>query len=341
MTDALRPRTLAEFGGQDRVVGELSMVLASATRRAALCDHLLFAGPPGLGKTTLAAIVAAELGLEFVATTGPVLEKPASIIAMLTSLSGPAIVFIDEIHRIPRTVEETLYPAMEDGVIDLIVGEGARSRPVRLPLKPFVLIGATTQTGLLSAPLRDRFGFHAKLDLYDEAPLAAIVARSAGLLEITLSGDAASVIAGRSRGTPRVANACLRRVRDYAESNELTIIEAALAAEALDAFHIDELGLDTSGREILAALIDRFDGGPVGLSTLAAAVGEAATTVEEVYEPFLLRQGLLARTPRGRVATARAYAHLGLPVPVTELAQRSLTEPASQPGFAFDGINEL
>lgn len=331
MSDALRPEGLDDFTGQPKVVSELRIVLASAHKREALCDHLLFAGPPGLGKTTLSGIVANELGVDFIATTGPALERPASLISVLTSLTGPSVVFIDEIHRLTRQVEETLYPAMEDGVIDLVVGEGNRARPVRLPLKPFVLVGATTQTGLLSAPLRDRFGFQAKLSLYSEEDLATIVARSGVLLGLTISDDACVEVAGRSRGTPRVANAWLRRVRDYAEAHDHQEIDASLAREALDAFHIDSLGLDQAGRDILEALVVRFDGGPVGLNTLAAAVGEAPTTVEEVYEPFLLRKGLLSRTPRGRVATPAAFDHLGL----------TTSPKAAQNGFAFDEVDEL
>lgn len=312
--DALRPQTLAEFGGQADLVRELSIILASARARDTLTDHMLLAGPPGLGKTTLAAIMARELGVDFVSTAGPALERPANVISVLTSLTGPAVVFLDEIHRLPVTVEETLYPAMEDGVLDVLVGDGARARPVRIPLKPFVLIGATTQSGLLSAPLRDRFGFVGKLGLYDEQALTGIVERSAKLIEQEITVEGCRVIASRARGTPRLANAWLRRVRDYAAAGGHETVDDKLATEALDAFSIDALGLDRTGRDLLRALVEQFDGGPVGLNTLAAAVGETPTTLEEVYEPFLLRQGLLARTPRGRTATARAYEHLGAKV---------------------------
>lgn len=333
--DALRPASLAEFGGQPRVAGELAIILDSARKRSKLPDHVLFAGPPGLGKTTLAAIVAHELKLGFVATTGPVLDKPAAIISLMTTLTAPSVVFIDEIHRLPRNVEELLYPAMEDGVIDLVIGEGARSRPVRLPLQPFVLVGATTQTGLLSAPLRDRFGYTAKLSLYEDDALAAIISRSARLLGVTVDDTAAKVIASRSRGTPRIANSNLRRVRDYVEATGAEHVDGTVAEAALAAFHIDTLGLDQAGRDIINILVTRFNGGPVGLGTLASAVGEAPLTVEEVYEPFLLRQGLIARTARGRVATTRAYEHLGVAAPAATLAADV------QPTFAFDATDEL
>jgi Holliday junction DNA helicase RuvB len=310
--DALRPDRLSAFTGQDRVIKELKIILKSADRRGELCDHVLLSGPPGLGKTTLASIIATELKLPLFVTAGPALEKPSSLINILTSLNGPSVVFIDEVHRLPRIVEETLYPAMEDGCIDLIVGEGVQSRSIRLPLKDFVLVAATTQSGLLSAPLRDRFGFSSKLSLYNDEDLEKIVTRSANILGINLVGDAAKEIATRSRGTPRIANTWLRRVRDWAVSSSIETIDFDCASEALEAFHIDTLGLDHSAREYLRALIVQFQGGPVGLGSLAAAVGEPSNTLEEVYEPYLLRSGLLARTSRGRVATELAYKHLNI-----------------------------
>lgn len=344
--DALRPATLAEFGGQPHVAREIGIILGAARERGDLPDHLLFAGPPGLGKTSLANIVAGECGLGFVASSGPVLDKPAQLISLITTLAGPSVVFIDEIHRLPTQVEELLYPAMEDGVLDIVIGEGARARAVRLTLQPFVLVGATTQVGLLSAPLRDRFGFIAKLRLYDTDELAKIVARSARMLGMDLTGDAAHEIASRSRGTPRVANSLLRRVRDYASSVGKALIDGRVAADGLNAFGVDRLGLDRAAREILETLIDTFDGGPTGLTTLANAVGEASSTVEEVYEPHLLRTGLITRTPRGRVATIRAYEHLGLTPTATALAHAqadtgSDDTPPAQPTFAFDKLTDL
>lgn len=313
--DALRPTTLAEFSGQPDVSNHLQIILKGATGRGHLPDHLLFAGPPGLGKTTLASIVAAELNLPLIATSGPALERPGDIVGLLVGLPGPAVVFLDEIHALKRSLEELLYPAMEDGVIDVTYGEGVQAHTIRLPLKPFVLVGATTQSGLVSAPLRDRFGYTARLKPYATNDLAAIVERSAHLLELDIDTDAATEIALRARGTPRVANAWLRRVRDWVESEGIEKVDRESALAALAAFGIDDLGLDDLAREILTTLIDSFQGRPVGVKTLASAVGEAPTTLEEVYEPYLMRQGLLARTPQGRMATAKTYTHLGRSVP--------------------------
>jgi Holliday junction DNA helicase RuvB len=315
MRDALRPTSLDEFVGQHQAVEHLRIVLGGARSRGELCDHVLLSGPPGVGKTTLAQIVAGELGATLVTSSGPAIERPGDIAALLSSLNGPTVVFIDEIHRLPKVAEELLYPAMEDGVLDLLVGEGPRARSVRLPLPPWCLVGATTQAGLLSAPMRDRFGFQVRLSLYDEDDLAGVVTRAAGLLGLDLADGAAREISRRGRGTPRVANALLRRVRDWADYQGLDAIDEAAAVAGLETFGIDEVGLDQLGREILSVLCRHFGGGPVGLGTLAAAVGEAAETISAVHEPHLMRCGLLARTPRGRVVTPAGYAHLGLVIP--------------------------
>lgn len=324
--ETLRPGKLSEFHGQEDVARRVGIILDAAKRRGELPDHLLFSGPPGLGKTTLAGIVSHELDVPLVTTSGPAIERARDLVGLLTSLNRPSVVFIDEIHRLPRNVEELLYPAMEDQVLDLTVGEGAKSRVVRLPLSPFVLVGATTQAGMVAAPLRDRFGYVARLRLYDEPALIVIVERAASVLSVTLDDDAASAIALRSRGTPRIANSLLRRVRDWATSKDIATISHSKANEALEDFGIDALGLDHVDRELLSALCRNFGGGPVGLSTLAAAIGESSQTLDEVYEPYLMARGLLGRTPRGRIATPMAYQHLGLPVPAAVQAA-SLTLP--------------
>jgi len=308
----LRPNSLDDFVGQRDLVGHLRIVLGSARARGQSSDHLLFAGPPGLGKTSLASIVAHEMGTNLRVTSGPVLARPGDLVALLTDLQEGEVLFIDEIHRLSRAVEEVLYPAMEDRRLDVMIGRGPSARSIRLDLPPFTLVGATTRTGLVAAPLRDRFGFVGQLDLYDVDELRHIVRRSAGLLEVELRGDAAGVIAARARGTPRIANRLLRRVRDVASFGSHAAVDDELAAQALDLFGVDEFGLDKIDRRILGLLCGQFASLPVGLTTLSHACGEEPATIEDAYEPFLLREGLLIRTPRGRVATDKAYSHLGL-----------------------------
>lgn len=321
-TDPLRPATLTEFGGQPALRRDLEVLLAAAKQRNQMPDHVLLSGPPGTGKTTLATIIAHELGVSLVTTSAPAIERPGDVAALLSGLRGPHVVFIDEIHRLDRRAEELLYSAMEDGVLDIVIGEGAAARSVRVPIAPFTLVGATTMSGLLSGPLRDRFGFLGRFVLYEIEDLSRIVQRSAELLGLEVDDDAAVVLASRSRGTPRVANRLLRRVRDWVQvhapvdtASAVLRIDADLALQALESFGVDTLGLDALGRDIVLALIAQFRGGPVGLGALAAAVGEAPATIEQVYEPHLMRAGLIARTPRGRVALDAAYLHLGLPVP--------------------------
>lgn len=317
--DALRPERLEEFAGQADVTRELGYVLTAAKAEGRLPPHLLLSGPPGLGKTTLSKIISRELGIPMVETSGPAIEKPSDVANLLTALNQPTAVFIDEIHRMPRAAEELLYSAMEDGKLDVTIGEGRTARTVRLPLAPFVLIGATTQSGRLSGPLRMRFTYTGRLRLYEVADLASIVARSAGLLGVDLTVDAAAEIAARSQSTPRVANNTLRRVADFATASGHPRVDREVAVAGLEAFGIDQLGLDYLGREVLSALCERFNGGPVGVKTLAAAVDEAPATLEEEYEPYFMRTGLLARTQRGRVATPKAFAHLGLAPPASVL----------------------
>jgi Holliday junction DNA helicase RuvB len=311
----LRPRTLAEFVGQTELKDHLGIVLEAARRRGQAADHLLFAGPPGLGKTTLAGIVAAEMGVGLHVTSGPALERAGDLAAILTQLDQGDVLFIDEIHRLSRAVEEVLYPAMEDFQIDIVLGKGPAARSLRLDVPRFTLVGATTRTGLITGPLRDRFGLVARLDYYTAPDLQAIVGRAATILAVTLDPAGAEEISRRARGTPRIANRLLRRVRDYAEVRSDGVIDHATAQAGLRMFGVDDLGLDKVDRAILDALCNRFAGGPVGLSTLAISVGEPPETVEDVYEPFLIQLGLLMRTPRGRVPTTAAWSHLGVEPP--------------------------
>lgn len=313
---SLRPRNLAEFVGQPELVGHLEIVLEAARQREQAVDHLLFAGPPGLGKTSLAGIVAAELGAGLRVTSGPVLVRPGDLAALLTDLNDGDVLFIDEIHRLSRAVEEVLYPAMEDGKLDIVIGKGPTARALRLDLPSFTLVGATTRIGLVASPLRDRFGFVGRVDLYQASDLQTIVMRSARLLDVEIDPNGARRIAERSRGTPRIANRLLRRVRDFVQVRGDGIITESMADEGLTLFGVDERGLDKVDRMILEILCVRFSGQPVGLTTLAQSVGEEPSTIEDAYEPFLVQQGLVHRTPRGRVATATAYAHLGIRSPL-------------------------
>jgi len=312
---ALRPKTLVDFVGQHKVRQQLELVLHGAKGRGTTPDHILLAGPPGLGKTTLAMIIANELAMPIRITSGPAIQHAGDLAAILSSLSEGEVLFLDEIHRMSRPAEEMLYMAMEDFRVDVIVGKGPGATAIPLELPPFTLVGATTRSGLLPAPLRDRFGFTAHMEFYEPADLEKVVHRSARLLDLDVDAEAAGEIASRSRGTPRIANRLLRRVRDFAEvkGDGRGTVEAARAALAV--YEVDERGLDRLDRAVLGALLNLFGGGPVGLSTLAVAIGEETDTVEEVAEPFLVRQGLLARTPRGRIATAAAWRHLGLPMP--------------------------
>ncbi len=307
----LRPRTLSDFAGQPSVVQNLEIFVKAAKLRGESLDHVLLHGPPGLGKTTLANIIANELGVGFKVTSGPVLDKPGDLAGLLTNLNEGDVLFIDEIHRLSPVVEEYLYSAMEDYVIDILIDSGPNARSVQITLNTFTLIGATTRSGLLTSPLRARFGINSRLEYYDSETLTAIVERSSGLLSIPIDEEAAYKIASRSRGTPRIANALLRRVRDFAQIKGTGIIDEAITSVALSALNVDESGLDEMDIRILKCIIEKFNGGPVGLTTIATAIGENAGTLEEVYEPFLIQEGFLLRTPRGRKATERAFRHLG------------------------------
>ena len=311
----LRPRRMEEFVGQAELKERLAILTEAARGRGESLDHVLFSGPPGLGKTTLAGIMAAEMDARFRVTSGPALERAGDLAAILSNLDRGDVLFIDEIHRLPKTVEEVLYTAMEDFQLDIVVGKGPAAHSIRLDLAEFSLLGATTRVGRVSPPLRDRFGYVARIDYYDAADLEQIVRRSAGILDVPIDEEGSDIIATRSRGTPRIANRLLRRVRDYATVRASGIVDADTAHTALRVFEVDDRGLDKVDRAILQAIVVKFGGGPVGLSTLAIAVGEETETVEDAYEPFLLQEGFIQRTPRGRIATAQAYRHLGLEAP--------------------------
>jgi len=312
---ALRPKVLDEYVGQEKARGQLEIFINAARGRSEALDHVLLFGPPGLGKTTLAHIIAREMGVNLRQTSGPVLERAGDLAALLTNLEPNDILFIDEIHRLSPVVEEILYPAMEDYRLDIMIGEGPAARSVRLDLAPFTLVGATTRAGMLTNPLRDRFGIVSRLEFYTIEELGRIVSRSAGLLELTMTDTGATEIAKRSRGTPRIANRLLRRVRDYAQVKSDGVVSAEIADAALQMLDVDKLGFDVMDRKLLQAVLEKFGGGPVGLDNLAAAIGEERDTIEDVLEPYLIQQGYLMRTPRGRVATSLAYQHFGLAVP--------------------------
>jgi len=309
MENSLRPTILAEYVGQDKIKKSLNVYIEATKKRGEALDHVLLYGPPGLGKTTLSHIIASELGVQMKVTSGPAIEHAADLASILTNLGKNDVLFIDEIHRLNRNVEEILYPAMEDFALDFIVGKGPSARSMRLKIQPFTLIGATTRAGMLTSPLRDRFGILARLEMYSKEELNKIIKRSASILGVQISDEASSEIAGRSRGTPRIANRLLKRIRDFAEVKNSKEITLEIANEALEIMEIDNLGLDFVDRRVLGAIIDKFNGGPVGLDTLSASTGEEATTIEDVYEPYLVKNGFINRTPKGRVATDFAYEH--------------------------------
>jgi Holliday junction DNA helicase RuvB len=312
---ALRPRLLVDYVGQDEVCEQMDIFIQAAVKRKEALDHVLIFGPPGLGKTTLAHIIAHEMQVGLRQTSGPVIEKAGDLAAILTNLEPHDVLFIDEIHRLSPVVEEILYPAMEDYQLDIMIGEGPAARSIKLDLPPFTLVGATTRAGLLTSPLRDRFGIVQRLEFYSAGELSQIIMRSAGLLDVRLEADGANEIASRSRGTPRIANRLLRRARDYAEVRADGVISVEVARAALDMLKVDKSGLDHMDRRLIMALIEKFDGGPVGVESLAAAIGEERGTIEDVIEPYLIQQGFMMRTPRGRVVTSRAYSHFGLVKP--------------------------
>ncbi len=320
----LRPRSLAEYRGQDAVQEQLSIFIDAARKRSESLDHVLIFGPPGLGKTTLAHVIANEMGVTMRQTSGPVLERPGDLAALLTNLEPKDVLFIDEIHRLSPVVEEILYPAMEDYQIDIMIGEGPAARAIKLDIPPFTLVGATTRAGLLTSPLRDRFGIVQRLEFYNREDLSHIVRRSASILGVGIDEDGADEISSRSRGTPRIANRLLRRVRDYAEVKANGHISLSIAQQALNMLNVDEHGFDMMDRKLLLAIIQKFDGGPVGLDSIAAAVGEERDTIEDVIEPFLIQQGFMMRTSRGRVVTRQAWLHFGLDLPKNMLNEQDL-----------------
>jgi Holliday junction DNA helicase RuvB len=322
----LRPRRLAEYIGQEKLKEHVQIMLEAAQGRNEVLDHLLFYGPPGLGKTTISGVIANEMGVPMRTTSGPAIERPGDLASILTNLKANEILFIDEIHRLARPVEEVLYPAMEDFALDVMIGKGPSARSLRLTLPPFTIIGATTRLAMLSSPLRDRFGVTFRLDYYSPDAMVKIVKRSAAILNVGIEPEGATEIARRSRGTPRVANRLLRRVRDYAQVRAEGVVTAEVAREALHRLEIDERGLDETDHRILHAIIEKFDGGPVGLGTIAASISEEADAIMDVYEPYLLQLGFLARTPRGRVATRRAYEHVGVPYPLAQQVEQEVEQ---------------
>lgn len=313
--NSIRPKRFEDYVGQTSVTDNLKVYIQASKMRGEALDHVLFYGPPGLGKTTLAGIIAAEMGVDLRVTSGPAISRAADLAAILSNLNKGDVLFIDEIHRLNRSVEEVLYSAMEDFALDIVTGKGPSAHSIRIPLPKFTLVGATTRAGSLSAPLRDRFGVLAKFELYNEQELAQIINRTANILNVSINPDAANLIASRSRGTPRVANRLLKRIRDFAQVQGLSAIDVSIVNTSLDALGIDELGLEDLDRKILDLIIDKFKGGPVGIDTIAASLGEERVTIEDAYEPYLMQEGLLARTPKGRVVTDAAYRHLGLNAP--------------------------